>query len=109
MDILFKDEKLERLCREERRMDRELGKPCARKLRARLKDLSAAGCMQEIRVGRPHPLRGDLAGCLALDLSGGKRLVLEAANDPVPCQVDGSIEWDRVTTVRIVFIGDYHD
>ncbi len=109
MDILFKDDKLERLCREVRRMERELGKPCARKLRARIKDLSAAECMREIRVGRPHPLRGGLAGCLALDLAGGKRLVLEAANDPVPRRDDGSIEWDRVTAVRIVFIGDYHD
>lgn len=109
MDILFKEEKLERLCREKRSMERELDKPCARKLRARLKDLSAAECMRDIRVGRPHPLRGRLAGCLALDLAGGKRLVLEAANDPVPRREDESIEWGLVTAVRIVFIGDYHD
>ena len=109
MVILFKDEKLERLCREKRKMERELGRPCSRKLRARLKDLSAAECMREIKVGRPHPLRGPLAGCLALDLAGGKRLVLEAANDPVPCRDDESTEWSRVTVVRIVFIGDYLD
>ena len=109
VDILFKDGKLEKLCREERVMVRRLGKPCARKLRARLKDLSAAACMLDVKVGRPHPLQGRLAGCMALDLAGGKRLVLEAASEPVPKKEDGGIEWGEVTAVRVVFIGDYHD
>ena len=90
-------------------MRKELGHNCAKKLRARLKDLSAAANMEEIPVGRPHTLRGDFEGCMALDLDRGRRLVFEAADDPVPRDEDGSIDWASVTRVRIVYIGDYHD
>jgi hypothetical protein len=51
----------------------------------------------------------DRAGEFALDLDGGKRLVFESANDPVPVNEDDSIDWSKVTSIRIVFIGDYHD
>jgi proteic killer suppression protein len=54
-------------------------------------------------------LTGDRAGEFALDLEGGRRLVFVADSDPTPVRDDGSIDWSRVTIVRIVFIGDYHD
>jgi len=46
---------------------------------------------------------------MALDLHRRKRLVLKAANEPVPKDKDGGIDWASVTCVRIVLIGDYHD
>ncbi|WP_448534088.1 type II toxin-antitoxin system RelE/ParE family toxin [Parathermosynechococcus lividus] len=88
---------------------RQLGQACARKLHSRLSNLLAAGTVRDLVAGRPHPLRGDRAGQFALDLEGAQRLVFESANDPVPYKDDGSIDWSRVTHVRIVFIGDYHD
>lgn len=109
MDILFKDRRLERLCREEKQMVRALGASVAKKLKARLKDLSAASHMGEIKIGRPHPLTGNFKGCMALDLSSSTRIVLEAADDPLPLREDNSIDWFKVTRVRVVFIGDYHD
>ena len=109
MDILFKDRKLEGICRDEKRMVRQLGPGSARKLRARLKDLSAAANMEEIRVGRPHRLSSDFRDSVALDLDKGMRLVLEAADDPAPRREDGGIDWASVTRGRIVFIGNYHD
>jgi len=108
MDILFKDRRLERLCREEKKMVRELGASVAKKLKARLKDLSAANHMGEIKTGRPHLLTGNFSGCMALDLGGLIRLVFEAADDPLPFRSDNSIDWFKVTRVRVVFIGDYH-
>jgi proteic killer suppression protein len=90
-------------------MNKQLGKSGAKKLRARLADLQAAANMTQVKRGRPHLLEGRFKGCIALDLDGGKRLVLEAANEPNPRRDDESIDWSRVTTVRIVFIGDYHD
>lgn len=90
-------------------MTKEFGNDCARKLRTRLADLRAAGNVAELTAGRPHPLKCDRAGQFALDLHGGKRLVFEAANNPVPIRSDASIAWDLVAKVRIVFIGDYHD
>ena len=90
-------------------MERKLGAACARKLRSRLADIQAAACVAELTAGRLHPLSGDRAGQFALDLEGGTRLVFEPDQDPIPCRDDGGIDWSRVTSIRIINIGDYHD
>ena len=86
-----------------------MGKVCARKLRSRLADLQAAESVRDLVAGRPHPLKGDRAGEFALDLEGAKRLVFKPANDPIPYKEDGSIDWLKVSSIYIVFVGDYHD
>ncbi len=109
VDILFADDDLENLCNTERLQKRQLGAKGAKKLQRRLADLDAATHVGELVAGRPHPLKNDRAGQFAVDLDGGCRLVFEPAHDPPPSRDDGSIDWDAVTAVRIVFIGDYHD
>ncbi len=109
MDIEFSSSDLQALCEQQRLMTRQLGDNCSRKLRNRLADLRAASNVAELNSGRPHPLKHDRAGQFALDLFGGKRLVFEPANNPVPTRDDDSIAWDLVTKVRIIFIGNYHD
>lgn len=109
MNIVFSSTKLKELCEQERVATRKLGKSCFRKLKARLTDILAAANVSELVAGRPHPLERDRLGQFAVDLSGGKRLVFECANDPEPLNDAGGIDWARVTVVRIVFIGDYHD
>ena len=69
----------------------------------------AAARLGDIPAGNPHPLRGDRVGQFALRLSGGDRLVFDAQDDPVPTTIDESIDWKNVTSIRVVFIGDYHD
>jgi proteic killer suppression protein len=108
VQIYFKDDDLRGLCQDPKVMQKKLGAPCATKLRARLADLMAAASMTEVKRGRPHPLKGDLSGCMALDLHGGNRLVIEPADNPVPSNADGSTNWSSVTSVTIVYIGDYH-
>ncbi len=109
MDIEFSSPDLQALCEQQRLMTKQLGDNCSRKLRTRLADLRAAANVAELTSGRPHLLKRDRAGQFALDLHGGKRIVFEPANNPVPTREDDSIAWDLVTKVRIVFIGDYHD
>ncbi len=109
MDILFKTEELRRWCAIEKEAKKEFGAHSAKKLRARLKDIAAAGRVTDLVAGRPHPLKGDRLGQLALDLHGADRLVFEPANVPVPLTSDGATDWSHVTSVRVVFIGDYHD
>ena len=109
MEIDFKDKKLRELCEQRATADRKLGAACSRKLRARLGDLQAARCVTDLSAGRPHPLERDRAGQFGVDLEGGRRLVFEPNHNPVPTRDDGSIDWSRVTQVRIVFVGDYHD
>jgi hypothetical protein len=46
---------------------------------------------------------------MAMDLHGGMRLVFEAATQPLPLGSDGQVDWQLVTSIRIVYIGDYHD
>ena len=109
VDIFFKTDDLRALCSQEKVAKKRLGTKGAKKLRTRLADLMAADNMAAIIFGRPHPLRGDLAGCTALDLDSGCRLVVEPAHNPAPIKEDGSIDWATVDAVRVVLIGDYHD
>ena len=109
MDILFLNTALEALCHDDRIQKKKLGAIGAKKLRSRLADLDAVTRVSELVAGRPHPLTGDRRGEFALDLDGGRRLVFEPADSPPPTRNDDSIDWKRVTRVRITYIGDYHD
>lgn len=109
MDILFASAALELLCSSEREGKRRLGDRSAKKLRTRLADLQATTKVTDLVAGRPHPLKRDRLGQLAVDLDGGLRLVFDPANDPVPLGSSGEILWALVTAIRIVYIGDYHD
>ncbi len=108
MEITFADGKLQKLCEQEKIAQKELGQPCARKLKARLANLENVDVVTELTAGRPHPLKGDRLGQFALDLEGGRRLVLEANNEPIPFREDGGVDWSKVTQVKIVFVGNYH-
>jgi toxin HigB-1 len=107
--ILFLDEDLRKLCENEKLQTKRLGAQCAKKLRTRLSDLWAASSVRDLTAGRPHPLQGSRAGQFALDLHGGVRLCFECANEPVPLRSDGSIAWEQVTRICVVYVGDYHD
>lgn len=111
MDILFASKKLEQLCHDEKVGTRTLGAPSARKLRTRLDDLIAAANLDYMRKlpGRFHGLSKERAGQFALDLHGGCRLVLEPASSPLPKRSDGTLDLTKVTTIRVVEVGDYHD
>lgn len=108
MELSFDTPDLKKVCEDSRFAQRKLGADCARRLRARLADLLAAPRLADVRAGKPHPLDGDRNGQFALSLAGGSRLVLVPADDPVPRQTTGQIDWPNVTAARIVFIGDYH-
>jgi proteic killer suppression protein len=69
----------------------------------------AAACVTDLIIGHPHPLTGDRAGQFTLVLDGGRRLLFETEHDPPARKDDGSLDWSQVTSIRIIFIGDYHD
>ena len=109
MDIVFANRKLKKLCERPREAARILGPDSAKKLQSRLADLQAAAQLGEIPAGHPHPLSGSRMGEFAVRLARGHRLVFEANDDPTPNTTDGTTDWKRVTSIRIVFIGNYHD
>lgn len=109
MDIHFANADLEDLCCDERKAKKSLGGDGFRKLRTRLADLRAASRVTELVAGRPHALDRDRKGQFAVDLDRGRRLVFEPASDPPPRTEDGGISWHEVKSVRVVYVGDYHD
>ncbi|MEO1147718.1 MAG: killer suppression protein HigA [Cyanobacteria bacterium J06638_22] len=109
MDFEFANSKLRRLCENAKEAQRRLGPHSARKLRARLSDLVAANAVGDLVAGRPHPLKGERSHEFSVSLHGGDRLVFEAAGENPPLTMDGSIDWNNVSRVRITEIGDYHD
>ena len=108
MEISFKDKKLQDLCESSRLMQKKYGQ-VANKLRTRLADLQAASNVSELIAGRPHPLFQNRQGQFAVDLTNMIRLIFEPANEPIPKNSEGLVDWKKVTMVRIVEIGDYHE
>ena len=109
MDLIFANGSLKKLCEDPREAKKKLGEASTKRLQSRIADLMAAAQLGDIPAGQPHPLKGARAGQFAIRLSGGCRLVIEANDDPIPTTADESTDWRRVTSIRIVFIGDYHD
>lgn len=111
MDILFGSKSLKELCHDDSLATRTLGASSARRLRTRLDDLVACPCLAVASKlpGRFHALAGDRKGQFAMHLDGGQRLVVAPANNPLPQRPDGSLDLQKVTAVRVEFIGDYHD
>jgi toxin HigB-1 len=109
MDLSFADSKLKQLCENPRDATRELGPASAKRLQSRLADLVASANPTELPAGRPHPLKDNRFGRYSVRLHGGHRLVFEADDNPVPMTKDDAIDWLKITSIRIVYIGDYHD
>ncbi len=109
MELEFETSRLRKLCEDARRATRSLGAESAKRLQARLADLLAAAKVTELVAGNPHALGGDRIGEYSVRLSGGHRLVFRPSHNPPPTNEDGAIDWAEVVSVRIVFIGDYHD
>lgn len=100
---------LEELCSEERLAKRALGPKGFKKLKARLAELEAATRVTDLVAGRPHQLLRDRYGQFAVDLDGACRLVFRPSEEPPPSAGGGGIAWNQVTSIVIVYIGDYHD
>ena len=76
----------------------------------RLRDLEAAPCLEDMRSlpGNCHELDAARDGQLAIEVSGGKRLILKPAHKPPPIKPDGGLDWTAVRAVCVVALLDYH-
>ena len=111
MDILFKNERLERDCTEDRWMRRAWGANRTKILRRRLDQLRAAENLEHLRLAfhrRCHELEGDRSEQVSLDLDGGYRLLLAVAENPVPRKPDGGLDWRRIAAVRVLAVENTH-
>ena len=101
MELRYKDNKLEKLCTNEREMQRK--RPdIQKKLRLRVNALQNAAAIGDLPRDDPggdwHELKGDRAGIWAGELSGNWRLLVE----PDPLKSLGA------AAVTVIDIDDYH-
>lgn len=109
MQITYASNAIQRLCEEDKHQRKQLGEKRAKRLKNRLTELRAVANVSQLQLGRPHPLTGDRAGQFSVDLDGPMRLLFEPSDHPPPALEAGGINWQQVTSVRILEIGDTHD
>ena len=112
MDVLFRTNKLKKICSQEKEGIRTLGPESARKLRTRMADLEAAPTLEHLRnvpgTGRLHELTGDRKGQLSLDVKHPYRLLFVPTDIPPPTKPDGGLDWSNITSITIIDIEDTH-
>ncbi len=92
-------------------MSREWGPENARRLSARLSELTAADTLADIRAlpqARVHELTGDRKRQISLDMSHPHRLIVTPQNPDDATRPDGGLEWSQVTAVVVEEILDTH-
>ncbi len=111
MEIIFEDPRLRDLIMDMRKLVQKYGPQVAKQIQTRVAEILASRNMlilSQLPNGL-HPLKHARKGQFALDLGPACRLIFEPANTPLPRRPDGTIVWERVDTVRIIEITDYHN
>lgn len=111
MVIIFKTAKLEKICNDERLINKEFGDRRGKLLMRRLAELSAANTLEDLRglpQTRCHELRENQKGRLSVDLDHPYRLLFKPAHDPLPIKPDGGLDWRKVTEILIIGVKDTH-
>ncbi len=75
----------------------------AERLKARLADLLAAGCLNDLVAGRPEASREGRQ--VSVDLCDGMKLVFCVNHDVLPLTRGGAVDWSNVSRVKILRIG----
>jgi len=93
MEVMYKNHKLNELCHDYRKAQKEFGKTAAEKLMSLINLLESAENLQDIdamRIYHLHPLQGNRKGEFALDLGRklGYRLII------IPLD-ENSKEWEE--------------
>jgi proteic killer suppression protein len=111
VDIFFKTTKLAKVFNEGARLHKEYGAKNAQIIKNRLAVLAGAACLADVPIGPPertHLLTGDLGGCYAVDLQHPFRLVFSPADDPLPTKRDGGHDLQKIASIIILQVVDYH-
>lgn len=111
MEVLFRSAKFAKTCSSRTDMVRTYGPDTARRLAARLAELEAATVLEDMRSlpqARAHELTGDRDEQISLDLDHPRRLIIAAANDPIPRKADGGLDWTAITSVVVEEVTDTH-
>lgn len=112
MVIIFKTTKLKKELNNERLIVRKYGPRRSKLIKRRLYELKAADVLEDLRYLphlRCHELKGNRKGQLSVDLDHPYRLIFEPADNPVPRNDDGGLDWSKVTTIKIIGVENTHE
>jgi plasmid maintenance system killer protein len=109
VEVLFKNSKEKELYQDIRALRRDFGDVMAKLIIRRLNEIEAIGSVGELlnkKIGKAHILTGNYKHCIGLHLTGNYRLVInplyEKATD------FSSVDFQKVCTVKVVEVVDYH-
>lgn len=110
MKVSFVDEELKRQLNSPNTCKGMFGLATAKVIHRRLNELHSSPNLETMRgIGNCKELKGESRGIFSIRLSGGDRMIFEPWNNPKTYKrTDGSIIWEKVVSVRILGIGDYH-
>ena len=111
MKIAFLDAKDKAFFEDDKKVLLKFGALTLKKLRARLDDVDAAHCMQDMRhlPGHWEELKRDRVGQFSAQLQGGFRLIVKPQKQPPPTKNDGGLDWNAIDGLTIIEVVDYHD
>lgn len=111
MQVTYANSRLEQSCASQSARARKWGPENARRLGSRLKELSAAEALEDMRTlpqARAHGLRGERKGHISLDLSHPYRLIVVPADPDSARLADGGLDWSKVEAVVVLEVTDTH-
>jgi len=110
MKVTISDKKLSKVAFDHRKLKKEYGEVCAKKIIKRLDDLRNATTLEDVRdfPGRYHELKEDRKGEWACDLEHPYRMILIPHEDPIPTDEHGRYIWIEIKGVEVTEITDYH-
>ena len=111
MDIKFASNKLKKTFNEEKELARTYGQ-LAQKIKLRMNVLRNAPNLNHVPIERPdrcHLLKADKKGQFAVDLIHPYRLVFKPTQSPPPMKNDDEIDKEKVVSITIIEVVNYHD
>ena len=111
MNIFFKEKKTQKVFNSDKLLKKVYGQQNAVLIKRRMAVLSAADNLDlvpKIKPERCHQLTGERKRQFAVDLKHPFRLVFKPNHDPVPLKPDGGIDIEKVTSIIILRVEDYH-
>ena len=109
MEIAFSSKSLRDLCAEENIATEQLGKKSANMLQHRLNDIRAASCVNELPTGNPRVINNRKQDTYLIDLHDDICILICANHNKNPVTESNTIDWKKVSRVKVIKVGVYHD
>lgn len=111
MELYFESNKMRKICSSQKLLQAEFGAPNAKKIMMRLNEMGSVDNLSQISTLPPprrHTLFGNRAGQFAVVVKEPFRIIFIPYNDIIPMLENGGVDVNKVTKIKIIWIGDYH-